>query len=73
MSSGARSADAPAARRYDRWMGYKLLGFAVWKGGRLYIRNRHKGTVIKAALAGIGAVVVAGAVVAGRQAVKEDQ
>jgi hypothetical protein len=54
-------------------MGYKLLGYVVWQGGKLYIRKRHKGTAIKAALAGIGAVVVVGAVLAGRGAVKQDQ
>lgn len=54
-------------------MGYKLLGFIVWQGIRLYLRNSHKGTAAKAALAGVGAVAVAGAVLAGRQAVKQDQ
>lgn len=54
-------------------MGYKLLGFIVWQGIRLYLRNSGKGNVVKAGLAGVGALAVAGAVVAGRQAVKQDQ
>ncbi len=54
-------------------MGYKLLGFIVWQGIRLYLRNSDKGNVVKAGLAGVGALAVAGAVVAGRQAVKQDQ
>ncbi len=51
-------------------MGYKLLGFIVWQGIRLYLRNSHKSTAVKAGLAGVGAVAVAGAVLAGRQAVQ---
>jgi hypothetical protein len=54
-------------------MGYKVLGFVVWQGIRLYFRHNHKGTVVKAGIAGIGAVAVAAAVLASRQAVKKDQ
>jgi hypothetical protein len=54
-------------------MGYKLLGFIVWQGIRIYLRNSNKGTAVKAGLAGVGAVAIAGAVLAGRQAVKQDQ
>ena len=54
-------------------MGYKLLGFIVWQGIRIYLRNSNKGTALKAGLAGVGAVAIAGAVFAGRQAVKQDQ
>ncbi len=54
-------------------MGYKLLGFVVWRGIRIYLRKSNKGTVLKAGLAGVGALAVAGAVFAGRQAVKQDQ
>ncbi len=49
-------------------MGYKLLGFAVWQGSKWYLRRRMSGTAAKLALAGVGAAVVAGALVAGRQA-----
>jgi hypothetical protein len=54
-------------------MGYKLLGFIVWQGIRLYLRNSNKGTAVKAGAAGAAALVIAGAVVAGRQAAKQDQ
>jgi hypothetical protein len=49
-------------------MGYKLLGFAVWQGGKWYMRRRFKGFRRKAAIAGVSAMVVAGVVLAGRQA-----
>ena len=49
-------------------MGYKLLGFAVWRGSKWYLRRRISGFRAKAAIAGVGAVVVAGVLVAGRQA-----
>ena len=59
---------ASRGRRYDRRMGYKVLGFVVWQGGKWYVRKRYSGTAAKAALAGIGAAVIAGVVLAGRQA-----
>lgn len=49
-------------------MGYKVLGFVVWQGSRWYLRRRLSGARAKVALAGLGAAVVAGALVAGRQA-----
>lgn len=49
-------------------MGYKILGFLVWQGGRMYLRRRFTGFKRKAIVAGLGAVVVAGVVAAGRQA-----
>jgi hypothetical protein len=54
-------------------MGYKLLGFVVWQGSKWYVRRRYSGTAAKAALAGIGAAVVAGVVLAGRQASHQQQ
>jgi hypothetical protein len=55
-------------------MGYKLLGFVVWQGGKLYIRGRFTGVAAKAALAGLGAAVLAGgAVAAARQASNRQQ
>jgi hypothetical protein len=41
-------------------MGYKLLGFAVWRGARWYARRRLGGARRKLALAGVSAAVVAG-------------
>jgi hypothetical protein len=49
-------------------MGYKVLGFAVWKGSKWYLRRRMSGMKSKVAIAGVGAVLLAGAAVAGRQA-----
>ena len=49
-------------------MGYKILGFAVWQVGKWYLRKRMTGTASKLAIAGAGAAVVAGVLVAGRQA-----
>lgn len=49
-------------------MGYKVLGFAVWQGTKWYLRRRATGVKAKAAIAGAGALVLAGAAVAGRQA-----
>lgn len=53
-------------------MGYKLLGFAVWQGSKWYVRRRLSGARAKVAIAGVGAAVVAGVLVAGRQATSSD-
>jgi hypothetical protein len=47
-------------------MGYKILGFAVWQGGKWYLRRRLHGASRKLAIAGLAALVVAGAVAAER-------
>lgn len=52
-------------------MGYKILGFAVWQGSKWYLRRRLGGTKAKAAIAGVGALVLAGVAVAGRQAASD--
>lgn len=49
-------------------MGYKILGFAVWQGTKWYLRQRTGGVKTKLAIAGVGALVVAGVAAAGRQA-----
>jgi hypothetical protein len=54
-------------------MGYKLLGFVVWQGGKLYIRRHDSGRAAKVALAGVGAAVVAGVLVAAKQAGNRQQ
>ncbi len=54
-------------------MGYKLLGFAVWQGGKWYVRGRVSGMRAKLAIGAVGAAAVAGAVVASRQASASDQ
>jgi hypothetical protein len=48
-------------------MGYKLLGFAVWQGGKWYLRRRMQGAARKAAIAGVAGLVVLGAVAVVRQ------
>ena len=53
-------------------MGYKLLGFVVWQGSKWYVRRRMSGARAKVAIAGVGAAVVAGLLVAGRQATSSD-
>jgi hypothetical protein len=49
-------------------MGYKFLGFVVWRGGKWYLRRRFAGTRRKVAIAGIAALVVVGVLAAQRQA-----
>ena len=42
-------------------MGYKLLGFVVWQGGKWYARRRLQGTGQKVAIAALaGGVLVGG-------------
>jgi hypothetical protein len=53
-------------------MGYKVLGFLVWQGGKIYVTKRYKGNAAKAALAGLSAAVLAGVVFAGRRATGDD-
>ena len=48
-------------------MGYKLLGFVVWQGGKWYIRRRFSGARRKLVVAGLAAVVVGGVLAAQRQ------
>jgi hypothetical protein len=53
-------------------MGYKVLGFVVWQGSKWYLRRRMMGARREVALAAVGAAIVAGVVVAGRQATSSD-
>jgi hypothetical protein len=48
-------------------MGYKILGFAVWQGGKWYVRRRAQGLKRKAAIAALTGAVVGGLVVVARQ------
>ena len=48
-------------------MGYKLLGLAVWQGGKWYLRRRIPGVARKAAIAALAGVVIAGVLAAQRQ------
>ena len=49
-------------------MGYKALGFVVWQGGKWWARRKLSGTPARLAIGGLGAAVLAGVVLAGRQA-----
>ena len=53
-------------------MAYKLLGFVVWQGSKWYVRRRMSGVGAKLAIAGVGAAIVAGVAVAGRQATTDN-
>jgi hypothetical protein len=44
-------------------MGYKLLGFVVWQGAKLYFRRRFEGAGRKLAIAALAGALVAGAAV----------
>jgi hypothetical protein len=48
-------------------MGYKVLGFVVWRGARWYLGRKFPGLGRKLALGGAAAAVAGGAIVAGRQ------
>jgi hypothetical protein len=48
-------------------MGYKLLGYAVWQGGKWYLRRRYGSAPRKLIAGGIVTLVIAGALVAQRQ------
>ncbi len=50
-------------------MGYKVLGYLVWRGGKWYIRRRVAGGARKKlAMAGLVALALGGALAAGRAA-----
>jgi hypothetical protein len=49
-------------------MGYKILGYAVWHGSKLYARRHVGGTKSKAAIVGAALLVLARVAIAGRQA-----
>lgn len=48
-------------------MGYKLLGFVVWQGGKWYLRRRFQGVSRKIAVAGAAGALIAGALAVKRQ------
>jgi hypothetical protein len=48
-------------------MGYKVLGFVVWQGSKLYLRRRLSGPKRKIVLAGLAAVAVGGVVAVGQR------
>jgi hypothetical protein len=46
-------------------MGYKILGYLVWNGGKVYMRQRYGGGSRRLAAAGIVGLAVAALVVGG--------
>ncbi len=48
-------------------MGYKVLGIAVWQGGKWYLRRRMPGHAGKAASGVLFVVVIGGLVAVQRQ------
>jgi hypothetical protein len=48
-------------------MGYKLLGFAVWQGGKWYLRRRLPDAKRKVAIGGAVVAVGVGALVVQRE------
>ncbi|HEY2436231.1 MAG TPA: hypothetical protein VGH93_03560 [Solirubrobacteraceae bacterium] len=48
-------------------MGYKILGYLVWRGGKWYARRRLQGARRTAAISAVGALVLAGLLGASRQ------
>lgn len=48
-------------------MVYKLLGYVVWKAGRIYLRRNLGGTKTKAAVAVLGIAAAGAALVAGQR------
>jgi len=61
---------APAAAggaRYDRRVGYRLLGFAVWRAARWYVSRRARRARVPIALAAVGAAAAAGLAAAARR------
>jgi hypothetical protein len=50
-------------------MGYKVLGFVVWQGGKWYLRRRVSDSKVPTAAAAVaGVALLAGAAVAAKQA-----
>jgi hypothetical protein len=53
-------------------MAYKLLGLAVWRGARWYVRRRYSGVARKAAVGVVSAAALGGVIVAGRSVASGD-
>jgi hypothetical protein len=51
-------------------MKYKVIGFAVWRGARWYLRRRYSSKTRKLFAAGVVGAVVAGSAIAQRRASK---
>jgi hypothetical protein len=47
-------------------MGYKLLGYVVWNGGKLFLRRRYSGAGRKVAIAGLASGLIVGGLAVAR-------
>jgi len=54
-------------------MGYRILGLAVWKGGKWYLRRRLQGASRKLALLALAGLLTAGAVAGQRRARRDGE
>jgi hypothetical protein len=52
----------------ERGTAYKILGFVVWQAGKWYLRRRFPDARDKLALAGVGGLVLIGALAGARAA-----
>jgi hypothetical protein len=52
-------------------MGYKILGFVVWQGGKWYLRRRYPGAPRKLAFVALAGLLIAGGIAAQRQRASE--
>jgi hypothetical protein len=46
-------------------MGYKILGFLVWKGGKFFLRRRFPKPPLKMAMVGVGGTLLAAGLAGG--------
>jgi hypothetical protein len=53
-------------------MFYKLLGMAVWNGGKLYLRRRYGRTYVPKPLLAVAAVAIVGAIAAAAAAAQRN-
>jgi hypothetical protein len=54
-------------------MGYKLLGFVVWQGAKLYVRRRYPGAPRKVAVAAVAGGLLVGGLAVARTARSSNQ
>jgi hypothetical protein len=54
-----------------RRLGFQILGYAVWSGGRWYLRRRYGDAPRKLALAGLVALALAALLLGGRRAARD--
>ena len=54
-------------------MGYKVLGFVVWQGAKLYLRRRYNGGGRKVAIAALAGGLIVGGLAVARAARSSDE